>query len=452
MLSPKLTPEELRAKRKQIRLDRKLLIEEKKKQDKRDHLTRELAYGELTYKRYEKKWKKMLLKVALPRMREDLEFAWYNFERVVDCKDFIISLLMDEIKDAEEQYMYNFRAHLDNMDDLMETFNSRLEKLKIAYQSEVKEMKDRCDAELGSMKDMTNEKVNYLKTMLYQLAIARREQVRIKRAEFYSRLDEFEVKNNLLLQKMKAILERKYQNVFNDLKYSVQHHNKHIRQKKEQHDQLKQGDDSMQELIAQQFKQIKKLHDILRILRQKFNDMKQLKGSELLDLQSERQFFFITCLTLKANLQEELKADFDKLAYLSECCVKTFHCLESLNKKGETIMKVAAICRKLETEKEKILPFRSTVASFAYKFFHHLEDEEEPLRKELVMFWQKFGEAYSVYFQLKREKKYLEEENQVFIDSHNNYCDQLTFPTVPNYKVSINKVDGNLEMRKYPKS
>lgn len=132
-----LSPEERRELKKQKKIERKLRIAEKKKQIKRDHLEREVKYGRLTVQKYEKNWREMLIKVALPRMRDELEFAWHNFERVVDCKDFTISLLMDEIKDAEEQYMYNFRAHSENLEKLLWLFHDRLEELKADFEAEV---------------------------------------------------------------------------------------------------------------------------------------------------------------------------------------------------------------------------------------------------------------------------------------------------------------------------
>jgi hypothetical protein len=133
-----LSPEQRSELKKQKKLERKLRKAEKKKQLKRDHLAREVKYGQLTIQRYEKDWRAMLIKVALPRMRQELEFAWHNFERVVDCKDFTISLLMDELRDAEEQYMHNFRAHSENIDKLMGIYLDRLDELKLDYESEVR--------------------------------------------------------------------------------------------------------------------------------------------------------------------------------------------------------------------------------------------------------------------------------------------------------------------------
>lgn len=70
-------------------------------------------------------------------MRNDLEFAWHSFERVIDCKDFTISLLMDELKFAERQYSMNFKNHLENIDKFIDMYHERLEELKLDHDIQV---------------------------------------------------------------------------------------------------------------------------------------------------------------------------------------------------------------------------------------------------------------------------------------------------------------------------
>lgn len=63
-------------------------------------------------------------------MRDDLEFAWHNFERIVDCKDFTISLLLEELRYAERQYSMNFKNHLENIDIFIDIYQERLEEIQ----------------------------------------------------------------------------------------------------------------------------------------------------------------------------------------------------------------------------------------------------------------------------------------------------------------------------------
>ncbi|CAH1967116.1 unnamed protein product [Acanthoscelides obtectus] len=138
-----VTPEEKKALKAEKKAEKKRKATEKKKQLKRDVLTRELKYSAVTYQRHEKEWRQLLIEKALPGMRDDLEFAWNNFERVIDCKDFTISLLMDEIRDAEQQYMLNYKNHVEHIDKLIDMFRERLEELAADNEHQLTKLQER---------------------------------------------------------------------------------------------------------------------------------------------------------------------------------------------------------------------------------------------------------------------------------------------------------------------
>lgn len=137
MPKPKLTLEEKKAAKAAKKAEKKQKLIEKKQQIKRDHLGREVKYGTLTLKKHEHQWRLMLINISLPKMKEDLEFAWHIFERIIDCKDFTISLLMDEIRDAEQQYVMNNRNHMEHIDQLIDLFHIQLEELYAENEKQV---------------------------------------------------------------------------------------------------------------------------------------------------------------------------------------------------------------------------------------------------------------------------------------------------------------------------
>jgi hypothetical protein len=60
---------------------------------------------------------------------------------------------------------------------------------------------------------------------------------------------------------------------------------------------------------------------------------------------------------LKAKMTRQRE---DKEKHLGQVSLSALNCIEILNgykKLGEKILKTAELCRKLETEKEKVLPF-----------------------------------------------------------------------------------------------
>lgn len=136
-MPPKLTPEERKELKAQKKVEKKRKQVEQKKQLSRDLLAREIQYGALTLKKQEKNWRKMLIDIKIPEMMKDLKFAWHNFERVIDCKDFAISLMMDQLDKANQQYILNFKTHSEHIDKLIQMFNDQVHQLHVDYNKQV---------------------------------------------------------------------------------------------------------------------------------------------------------------------------------------------------------------------------------------------------------------------------------------------------------------------------
>lgn len=277
------------------------------------------------------------------------------------------------------------------------------------------------------------------------------------RAEYYSKLDEVEVKCNLSVQKLKAELEKKYQNIFDATANFILDYNKHIKDRKHEHKVLKDQEDYMQDLIDQQFKQLKNGNSQIKKLREQFNDLKQSEGNKVLDLEAEMQYFSNTFLSLKNKLEIDSQHDFNQLVRLSDTSNFTFCYLEKLIKKGETLLKIAAICRKLETQKEKIMPFpldNRGLSPGADKTRPDRDDYKDELihvKKELTLFWQRVGQASGIKFAINREKQFLQGENDIFFEAYEDYCHEKKYPEIKPFATKIGqcKIDAIDAMRSY---
>lgn len=71
----------------------------------------------------------MCVKITLPKLREELINCWSYFEKIVDTKDFVISLCMDELRKHEDTYYLNQQHHQDNIQRLMEELAKNLQEI-----------------------------------------------------------------------------------------------------------------------------------------------------------------------------------------------------------------------------------------------------------------------------------------------------------------------------------
>ncbi|KAJ8938791.1 hypothetical protein NQ314_011327 [Rhamnusium bicolor] len=418
---PPLTPEEKKALKAEKKAEKKRLLIEKKKQLKRDVLGRELKYGDITIKRHAKDWRQMLIKIALPKMKEDLEFAWHNFERVIDCKNFIISLLKDEIRDAEEQYMMNVRNHIEHVEKLIDMFHVRLEELQQDNDTQLMKLQHKSEEEAEEIKLTAGEEETYLKTMVYMLEVARKEQKQNVRADYYSKLEEEETKYNQIVQRLRAILEKELQNVWKNTMRFLDTYNSQIKERKKEHNELKTQDDSLQILLCTQIEKIRKVLDYLKTLKQKYNDSQKLLGK---------------------------KKDFDQIVILTVNYNGTIEHLEKLKEKGEHILHVAAVCRKLETQEEKITPFPLC----PIKDLTNMDETKEYV-ESLDLFWQRVAQVDASRYAINEEREFLKTENEILKMKLHQYCQCVSCPSTGNSLKRSGKyiTEGVFEQQKYDK-
>lgn len=120
------------------KLQQKEQIKEKRRTLLREHLARELKYGLYTFKKHEQNWMKMLLQLSLPYHRETLQYTWQSFERLIDVKDFIISCLLDEMREQEDQYMRDKMMHVTRVYRMVEIFHEQLKEMHENFLNDVR--------------------------------------------------------------------------------------------------------------------------------------------------------------------------------------------------------------------------------------------------------------------------------------------------------------------------
>eukprot|EP00944_MAST-04C_sp_MAST-4C-sp1_P015515 g15515.t1 len=114
------------------RLEREQLMELRKKealhQKKRIKamMERELGFTKTNRLKIQNQWRKIMRLAKVESLRKEIEILSQNHERDVDRKDAIIQMLDRDLEEAEEQYQMALRAHLQNIDALIDLQDSRL--------------------------------------------------------------------------------------------------------------------------------------------------------------------------------------------------------------------------------------------------------------------------------------------------------------------------------------
>lgn len=400
MVKPKLTPEEKKALRLQKKQEKKLQAIERKKQLKRDYLLREIRYSDQTVRKYEQNWRQMLINISLPNIRNELQFAWHNFEHIIDCKDFKISFLMDELRDAQEQYMMNFRNHLQNIENLIDIFYARSEELQNNNQKQVRKLREEMREDIENSKKASSENEEYLKTMLYGMEMQKKNQAQTLQVDFFLKTNELETEKFNSIQRLKGFLEEKYYTTWNDTKNFYNAFKKQTLERRKSHDELKQQDDFLQQVLVKQLKKLDQNFNYLIKLRQNHAEMRREREDMLKQLNKSQKYYENAFTKMRKILKDEQQFDFNKLLIMTTKFNETIKYLTEMRKKGKCILQLNSVCKKLETIQEKILPFPTTSYS-----------KEKKTDDALAIFWQKFGLIEASKYAINEERLVLQKEN-----------------------------------------
>ncbi|KAL1488423.1 hypothetical protein ABEB36_014896 [Hypothenemus hampei] len=451
-MPPKLTPEEKKALRVTKKAEKKKKQIEKKKQVKRDLLERELKYGALTLKRHERDWRQMLIDLTIPEMLKDLEFAWHNFERVVDSKDFIIGLLLDELDQANQQYFLNLKTHSEHIDQLIQMFSDRVNELQMDFQKQTEDLQGEHEKLVEQFTDSASDKEKYLKTILYILQMEMKEVKRTRHSDYFSKLEEQDSKQHQLIQRMKGILEQVHLQLWMDTMHFLDDYKNRIKQRKKQHNKLKTEDDKLQILINQQMEHIRKAYNTIRSLKLKKSELEKFLGRRLADLQSEFDFFTYALNTLRSNLSKDCQLDFRKLNCLTMNYNNVITHLENLEVTGKHILHVGIVCRKLETLEEKILPFPN---NFINEMSKSSLGKFKDYADVLDLFWQRVGNVDATRYSINEEREFLITENEILKRRLHDYCQCMKCPNFDPFKTKAKPcatiTEGTSELKKYLK-
>ncbi|XP_022901642.1 dynein regulatory complex subunit 2-like [Onthophagus taurus] len=447
-MSPKLSKEEKKALKAAKKAEKKRLAAIKARQLKIDELQRELKYGRLTVKRHEKSWKDLLLSIGIPEIKKQLEYAWHNFEIAIDAKDFQISLLMDAINEAEEQYMMNIRNHCENVNKLFLLFKEQLEALNQDSKAEVRNMRMFNELEVERLMSKHRDDVDFLNMMLFGLEMMQKEHEQYIRCEYCARMEDEQNKNNEALQKLSFDIHEKYMKVWNDTMDFVTSFNDKTAQKRKQYLILNAAEEQVNTLMQNQLERIAQLFELIRKLKYETARLHRSIGQKAGDLIIERYFYADTFWSLKSQLEKELNFDDSKLTLFTIEANEAMDTLKKIETKGSYILQLASMCRKYETIQEKVLPFpmlgkNIKVNVMDCEYFRDVY--------ELKTFWKRFGQADAIRYSMYEEKKFLESQNKGIRQKIHQYCECLNCVAYENPgeqlkpRVPIINIDGGLQ-------
>lgn len=191
---------------------------------------------------------------------------------------------------------------------------------------------------------------------------------------------------------------------------------------------LRRKENMMADIIAAQSKRIANNDNVLKNLRTELQQYES--GTKQAVFRDRRNRHRAACKKLKDDLLKGCAKDEQQLACLVRVTDDTIEWLEAAKKKGEKILRLAGLCRRYETQREKVLPFGGMIPHppTEVEVNPRKGNTEDPLVINAIVstsglnrLWQRIAKAELSRRALVRERLLLEEENNVIMNNLEKY-------------------------------
>ena len=406
-----------------------------------EDMEQEAKFAKLNLAKIQNQWRKLMRLAKVESLRKDLEIMSQNHEREVDMKDAIIQMLDRDLDEAEEQYQTALRSHLQNVDALIDLYNSKVRQLESEFEAEIRQMQDDFQTERTEIVTKHAAARGELIEIIELVEAQFKESEAEAMQDFDSYCEELKNKNLEDRNVLKLMLEAQIEQLENHFANAAETYDQTTRQRTQQFRNLTAKDRNSAHTIETQLKRLQRLQDTLAHWRMKIaSNVKECEERNRL-MREEKEQISRHFQELKARMnkmRDEQGARLRDLGIQSRKCVTT---LEAQKTRAETILRYAELNRKMETDREKVLPFHPftvsvednsvpddlTVEASALSSYA-LGNDGKPVEEwnYLDVFFKRYNKVLLDKYAISKEENRLQQENSDLRNILKQYLDGIS--------------------------
>jgi len=394
-------------------------------------------------------WRKIMRMAKTDELQREIEIYSQNYEREVDAKDAMLQMLDRDLEEAEEQYQTALRNHFIHVDRLLALQSRRLEGLEEEFKTDLAVLVEEFERERTEI--VENHRLEKKELLDIIMAVEEEEKKKEEKAKstYESYREETKNKNSedlVLMQtqlglKTEAVdreFELHYTNYDQSTKETTQHYNTQFEKNKK-----------LSKDLEAKHRKLEHLNEQIALTKYKTRQIQKEMNAKNEALKREKDNVLRHYTELKKKMLQFRDSEVKRL---TELISNSRACEASLREQvemGENILKLAELCRKLETEKEKVLPFYAVDPEAAATEQQLLEQEKayledfqnthasEVLRflnaeevfdeyAALENFYKRLNKVMLDKLAIEKQKKQLEKENLFFKNLLKQYLDGVS--------------------------
>uniref|UniRef100_A0A1B6H2H7 Dynein regulatory complex protein 1/2 N-terminal domain-containing protein n=1 Tax=Cuerna arida TaxID=1464854 RepID=A0A1B6H2H7_9HEMI len=400
-----LTEEEKKQRKAEKKAKKLREAEERRIKIRKDELAREVRSSQGTVADRMKLWYERNYAAHFPLIKDEMEIAWNSFEHILDTKDFIICQLQDRMDEAKMQEAMSWQDFVIKVDNMILDYQKRMEIMDSQYKDHLTQLVD--DAmEKTQVQEMNHANLeDYYKTVLYIMEEQFQEASTTAQGEYVTKRDEEAKKGQHLTEMMSAVLELTVKKITKAIKQCLHEYKETTDIRRKEVELLRAKDSYYLEVIRRQDIRMAKLCEDMSSLQSQVNERYESR-LVLEDLKRDREETYGEYTQARASLSRASGLDAAQMLTLSSESNNIIKHLEKVVEKGEKILRLGVLCRNLETQEEKVVPFGFSVDNKSEEF------TDDNGYSPFMFFWRRYASANLIKRKLEPTLKTLREENE----------------------------------------
>ncbi|CEG48042.1 uncharacterized protein PHALS_05519 [Plasmopara halstedii] len=422
-------------------------------------------------------WRKIMRLVKLETLRKEVEVRSQNHERDVDRKDALIQMLDRDLKEADEQLRMAIRAHLLNVDELIDLQDERLLGLEKEFKSDLCELENEFQTEKTKLIAQHTMERNELQRIMQAVEQQEKEREAEARQEYEQLREEIKNKNLEDINILRITLDSSIEELEQHFESAHLNYLQNTDQRTQDFKYLTAKDQDLSRDIEFKIRKIERLQQSLTIWRGKIAQNVHECSERNKALEVEKATISNHFRKLKAKMNGMRDEQRRRLAQFSQGAHEAAKKLDTHLQLSERILQLGELVRKLETERERVLPFyQSTLADehdahdltesvrLALRTENSRQDEADQMLdyqpqglhngtpvsewEYLDLFWKRHNKVLLDEITLRREKDRVAAENRELQTILQQYLAGISIgPTVLDGANPLLVVNGRLRLR-----
>lgn len=323
----------------------------------REFLAKEARISRTNKLKIQNHWRKIMRLVKVEALRKEVEVRSQNHERDVDRKDAILQLLDRDLDEAEEQFGIALRSHLLHVDALVDVQDTRLLALEKAFEADLAQLEREFRIERTQLEAQHASETAALVRVMHAVDAQEREREAEARQEHEQLREEIRNKNLEDINVLRITLDSSIEELEQHFETAHLSYLQNTDQRTQDFKFLTAKDQDLSRDIELKIRKIERLQASLAHWRAKIAQSSKEGSERNRALEDERVAVGAHFQRLKARMNRMRDVEKRRLADLAAAARGAKAALDEHLGRCERILQLGELAGKLETERERVLPF-----------------------------------------------------------------------------------------------